>query len=217
MSVGAPISKSAPTATCVTVILFSVSVPVLSQQITVAEPRVSTAGRLFTSAFFLAIRCTPNAIIMVAVAGRPSGIMDIASDMPRRTSDCHVLPPRAKPIIIITTHTISPIRVSILPTELSFFFMGVWKSSCFLSIPAILPTSVFIPVPTTMPTALPYITTDEEYAIFTLSPRGASSGRTVGPSLGAGTLSPVSEASCTLILLSFIILMSAGTIAPSSR
>ena len=96
-------------------------------------------------------------------------------------------------------------------------FMGVWKSSCFLSISAILPTSVFIPVPTTTPTALPYITTDEEYAIFTLSPSGASSGNTVGPSFAEGTLSPVSEASCTLMLLSFIILISAGTMAPSSR
>ena len=68
-----------------------------------------------------------------------------------------------------------------------------------------------------MPTALPYITIDDENAILTLSPSGASSGSTVGPSLGTGTLSPVSDASCMLMLLSFIILMSAGTIAPSSR
>ena len=203
----------------VTVILFSVSVPVLSQHTTVALPSVSTAGRLFTSAFFFAIRCTPNAIIMVAVAGNPSGIMDMASEMPRNTSSSQPRSMRVsvKPIISMTAATIRPITVRILPTELSLRFMGVWKSSCCLSMPAILPTSVFMPVPTTTPTPLPYITTDDEYAMFTLSPRGASSLRTVGPSFGLGTLSPVSEASCTLMLLSLIILMSAGTIEPSSR
>ena len=56
VSVGVPVSKSLPIAMWVTVILLSVSVPVLSQQITVALPSVSTAGRLFTSAFFFAIR-----------------------------------------------------------------------------------------------------------------------------------------------------------------
>lgn len=37
------------------VILFVVSVPVLSEQITVVQPRVSTLGSLRTMAFFLAI------------------------------------------------------------------------------------------------------------------------------------------------------------------
>ena len=57
-------------------------------------------------------------------------------------------------------------------------------------VPAILPTSVFMPVPTTMPCALPYMTTDDVYAIFTRSPKGASSGRMLGPSFSDGTLSP---------------------------
>ena len=73
---------------CVTVILLSVRVPVLSEQITVALPRVSTAGNLRISAFFLAIRCTPSAITIVAVAGSPSGIIEIASEI--ATKNCGI-------------------------------------------------------------------------------------------------------------------------------
>ena len=83
--VAIPSSKSLPTATCVTVILFNVSVPVLSQQTTVALPSVSTAGRLLTSAFFFAMRCTPSAMTMVDVAGSPSGMIEIASEIAMNT------------------------------------------------------------------------------------------------------------------------------------
>ena len=69
------------TAICVTVILFKVNVPVLSQHITVAPPNVSTAGNFLIKAFLLAIRCTPKAITIVAVAGNPSGIIDMAREI----------------------------------------------------------------------------------------------------------------------------------------
>jgi len=59
-----------------------VSVPVLSVQMTVVEPSVSTAGRRRTSELARAIRCTPSASVMVATAGRPSGTAAIASAMP---------------------------------------------------------------------------------------------------------------------------------------
>ncbi len=52
---------------------FSVSVPVLSEQITVTEPSVSTAGSLRISALRLSMRCAPSASAMVTTAGRPSG------------------------------------------------------------------------------------------------------------------------------------------------
>jgi len=57
-----------------TVILFCVSVPVLSEHITVALPNVSTAGNLFTIAFFFTIFCTPIASTIVETAAKPSGI-----------------------------------------------------------------------------------------------------------------------------------------------
>lgn len=51
-----------------------VRVPVLSEQITEVQPRVSTDGRLRTMAFFLAMRRVPRARQVVMTAGRPSGM-----------------------------------------------------------------------------------------------------------------------------------------------
>lgn len=55
-------------------IWFVVSVPVLSEQITEVQPRVSTEGRLRTMAFFFAILRVPRARQVVMTAGRPSGM-----------------------------------------------------------------------------------------------------------------------------------------------
>src|SRR5574340_514419 len=52
---------------------FCVNVPVLSLQITLAAPSVSTAGRWRTSAFFLAMRCVAIASDSVTVGSKPSG------------------------------------------------------------------------------------------------------------------------------------------------
>ena len=62
-----------------TVIWFSVSVPVLSEQMTVVLPRVSTAGSLRMMARRRAMRDTPMARVMVTAAGRPSGMAPTAS------------------------------------------------------------------------------------------------------------------------------------------
>ena len=51
-----------------------VKVPVLSEQITDVQPKVSTDGRLRTIEFFFAIRRVPSAKQVVITAGRPSGI-----------------------------------------------------------------------------------------------------------------------------------------------
>ncbi len=53
---------------------FIVNVPVLSEQITVAAPNVSTAGSLRIIALRLLIFWTPRAKTIVTIAGRPSGI-----------------------------------------------------------------------------------------------------------------------------------------------
>ncbi len=54
-------------------IWLSVSVPVLSEQMTVTDPKVSTAGRRRTSAFCFAILSAPSASEIVTTAGRASG------------------------------------------------------------------------------------------------------------------------------------------------
>ena len=61
------------TSRILTVIRFSVRVPVLSEQITVTDPRVSTAGSLRINALRRSIRCAPSARVMVTTAGNPSG------------------------------------------------------------------------------------------------------------------------------------------------
>ena len=63
------------------VISFWVSVPVLSEQIVVTDPRVSTAAILRVMALRRAICCTPSARVMVTSAGRPSGTAATAKPM----------------------------------------------------------------------------------------------------------------------------------------
>ena len=58
-----------------TAIRLQVSVPVLSLQITLTEPRVSTADRRRTKAFWRAIRCTLRARARVTVGNSPSGTL----------------------------------------------------------------------------------------------------------------------------------------------
>ena len=61
-----------------TVISFWVSVPVLSEQMTVVQPRVSTAGSLRIRACRRIIFCIPRARQMVTTAGSPSGTAAMA-------------------------------------------------------------------------------------------------------------------------------------------
>ncbi len=60
------------------VISFFVSVPVLSEHITVVLPRASTTGSFLTMALRLTILATPIAIVIVTATGNPSGIAETA-------------------------------------------------------------------------------------------------------------------------------------------
>ena len=51
-----------------------VKVPVLSEQMTEVQPRVSTDGKERTIEFFFAMRLVPRARQVVMTAGRPSGM-----------------------------------------------------------------------------------------------------------------------------------------------
>ena len=73
------VTTSPPAKASRTVIWFWVSVPVLSEQMTVVLPSVSTAGRLRMMEWRFAILPTPMARVMVTAAGRPSGIAPTAS------------------------------------------------------------------------------------------------------------------------------------------
>ena len=93
-----------------TVILFKVNVPVLSEQMTVVLPRVSTAGSFFINALLLAIFLTPSAITIVAVAGNPSGIIEIAKDTATKNCGPRGFPYKA-PSKKIKAQMINPIIV----------------------------------------------------------------------------------------------------------
>ena len=56
---------------CATVILFWVRVPVLSEQMTLVEPKVSTPSKFFTRQFFLAILWAVRVRVIVTVIRRP--------------------------------------------------------------------------------------------------------------------------------------------------
>ena len=69
-----------------TVILFWVSVPVLSEQTTETAPNVSTLGSLRTMVFALTMRCTPKDKTIVTTAAKPSGIAATAKAIEAKTA-----------------------------------------------------------------------------------------------------------------------------------
>ena len=138
-----------------TVILFSVSVPVLSEQITLMHPIVSEAIIFFTSAF-----CLESLIIFTdretaTMVGSPSGtaatMRTIDVTNASRTS-CGKSPPCNEKEINCAIKTIPaaqiPIIVMILPNFESFSCNGVTVFTPCNS-PAILPNSVESPTAVT--------------------------------------------------------------------
>lgn len=65
---------------CSTTISFVVRVPVLSEQIIVVHPKVSTDSNFLIIALCLAILLDPRAKQVVMTAGSPSGIAATARD-----------------------------------------------------------------------------------------------------------------------------------------
>ena len=119
-----------------TVILFWVKVPVLSEQITPAHPKVSTAGSFFTMARRLAMRLTPRASTMEMMAGRPSGMAATARDTAVRNISSRFRP-WSSPTPNMTAHTHRHRKDSVLEISPIFFCKGVSLSSLSIRRPAI--------------------------------------------------------------------------------
>ena len=141
-----------------TVISFLVSVPVLSEAMTLAEPSVSTAARWRTMALRFAMRCTPRARTAVTTAGKPSGHR---RDRQRHAQDQHV-EERRKAAHVLDENDRGDHHHGDDDdddAEASFRrdrapFAAAWfPSGASFSIPAMRPISVCIPVAVT--TALP--------------------------------------------------------------
>src|SRR5512133_2660647 len=76
----------------VTVILFCVKVPVLSEQIIFREPRVSTADSFLMMAFFFERVVTPIARTTATIAASPSGMAATARETDIRNISDKFLP-----------------------------------------------------------------------------------------------------------------------------
>ena len=132
-------------------------VPVLSLQMTVALPRVSTAGSRRTTARAAAIRRTPIASTAVTIAGRPSGMAATARATPNRnmltSTEAERIPSSITPETATTTQMASTRTPSWRPTLASSRWSGVASSVAPWSMEAMPPMAVSMPVATT--TAVP--------------------------------------------------------------
>ncbi len=199
-----------------TVISFLVRVPVLSEQMTVVLPRVSTEASLLTMDFWRAILETPRARVMVRTAGSPSGIAETARltavmNMVSRSNLWTNIPMRKTQMQRMTE-----IAPSCRPILSILRFSGGSSTSMACTIPAMFPNSVLIPVSVTTATARPLVTTVPMKTELVRSPTPRSSGS--APSLFVtGVDSPVRAASSSWRFAASRSLESAGTRLPASR
>ena len=137
----------------------SVTVPVLSVQMTSAAPTISTTGRERTSAFRSSIRRVPKASASVSTTGSPSGtaatasataVMNVSSRLRSPVNNCSAT------TMPISTATAQPIRVARRPTSR---WNTVGSLSVVCTSAAMPPTSVCIPVRATSIRPRPRITT----------------------------------------------------------
>ncbi len=139
-----------------TVILFWVRVPVLSEQITWVQPRVSTAVSLRMMADSRLILVTPMDSTMVTTATRPSGMAATASEtatmkvsMTRRGSAMNSAPCLMKSTMKMKMQMPMTPIVRMRESSASFRWSGVCSSTASLMESAILPISVSMPVAAT--------------------------------------------------------------------
>ena len=191
-----------------------VSVPVLSEQITVIAPRVSTVGSLRIIAFCRAMVCTPSERIIEIIAGSPSGTDATARLINDSISSETGISRNSR------LKTNSAAIITRMMIKMALPSLSICTSSgvrCF-SISDIIwlmwPSSVSPPVATTRPFPPPELTVVPENSRFVRSPSGSSP-------LSASVLfsttvdSPVRIASSTRRLCASITRRSAGIRSPA--
>ena len=199
----------------VAVIAFIVSVPVLSLLMTVVPPRVSTSDSDLTTALCSASRRAPDDSMACTNVGSPVGIAAIAVEMHSSTSVV-VSWPRTRPKMAMIATARNAIRPNTLVMPSSSRCSGDLDRWVAVTIPAILPISVALPVAVTTIVAVPRVTWVFWNTRLVRSPSATSPPDNVPASLGIGALSPVSAASCTSSVAEDTIRPSAGTTSPDS-
>ena len=202
------------------VISLRVSVPVLSEPITDAEPSVSTDDSFLTIACRRAIRWTPRARITDRIAGSPSGTAATASDTPINRTSMRSVGARISEVARIAAMTMTAMPMtampSVRPTRSISRWSGVRSFVVAASSVAIRPISVPMPVAVTTARPRPRETAVPLNTMFTRSPSCAGPGSGPAP-LRTGSLSPVSEDSPTVIDAACSRRASALTASPSAR
>jgi hypothetical protein len=127
---------------------FSVSVPVLSEPMTVVLPSVSTACRRRTSALRFAIALTRSASVMVSTIGSPSGTAATATPTTTLNMSTTLLP-TASPSAKMTAQPTPTTMPMMCAKRRMRCCSGVSSTRCSRMLPAILPSSVCAPVATT--------------------------------------------------------------------
>ena len=149
-------SFSSPVTFLTTVILFCVRVPVLSEQMILVQPRVSTAVSFRMIAWFLLIRVTPMESSTVTTALNPSGIAATARETAIIKVSSTALPPLRTRFTTNTNAQITRIiALSFRESSLSLICRGVSSSFALVRASAIAPISVSMPVPVTTACPLP--------------------------------------------------------------
>jgi hypothetical protein len=199
----------------VAVIAFIVSVPVLSELMTVVPPSVSTSDSDLTTAFASASRRAPDDNIACTNVGRPVGMAEIAVEMHSSASVVSSWP-RAMPKMAITPTTSHAMRPNTLVMPSSSRCSGDRERLVAVTMPAMRPISVACPVAVTTKVAMPRATWVFWNTKLVRSSSANSRSGSVDGSLATAALSPVSAASCISSVAEETIRPSAGTTSPAS-
>ena len=189
--------------------------PVLSVQITVTEPSVSTLGSFCTRALRRASRCSPSARAAVTIAGSPSG-MAATARLTASISTSASSPPRASCRAAISATRSRQSSTSWRPSLARRRCSGVCGDAERSSRPAMCPSSVLIPVAVTTARPRPEATIVPMWSMFSRSASGAAWGSTIRGLFATVCDSPVSAASCVNSELADVRRASAGTLSPAS-
>ena len=192
-----------------------VRVPVLSVQITVTEPRASTAGRRRIRAARCTIRWVPIARVTVITAGRPSGTIATAIDRATSSRSSRRWP-ISQPSSTTTATRARAEPTSTLARPSSLSCSGVVSPHAVLIIWAIRPSSVCMPVAVTTARPRPRTTSVPWNRQFWRSSTGVAGSSTSTASLFTASASPVRAASRRPSSATSSRRASAGTRSPAS-
>ena len=198
-----------------TIISFIVSVPVLSVLIALVAPSVSTSVRFLTTARASASCLAPSESRPDTNAGIPVGIAEIAIAVPRSTRSSKDRP-RIRPTTTMKATALHAMIPRTFVSESSSRCSGDRTRDTDVSIVAIRPISVSMPVAVTTIAPVPRVTEVFWNSMLVRSPSTTSGVGSTAASLATGALSPVSAASWVSSVAERMIRPSAGTMSPAS-